>query len=256
MPLLYKSGRYTSKKLYKSHVRLIPIVLFIWLTTIGDFEGFIEDHDVTEIRAEAHMRASAAQFLATSSTTRWIRNNIDDRILVQFLCIQSATMAEVKQYTITEPWLDTQCKLGEAPFWDSASNTLRFLDIVKQELYTVDLSKGASSMTKTDTKVSMSTTANIKGNRDELIFAGKNGYGIMNKTTQTTRMLKQYWGDDEVSQRREQRLTSNDGLVDPAGRYIVGTMNDRQMFKEPMAEGQATHDCRDDSHTDVCQASW
>jgi len=37
------------------------------------------------------------------------------------------------------------CGLGEAPFYDEATNQLRFVDIVKKKLHTVNLAKGPSS---------------------------------------------------------------------------------------------------------------
>ena len=49
--------------------------------------------------------------------------------------------------SISQPWLDTHCSLGEGPFWEEETNTIRFLDIEKQKLMRVDLNKGPSSLT-------------------------------------------------------------------------------------------------------------
>lgn len=43
-------------------------------------------------------------------------------------------MAGVKTYTITEPYLDLSCGLGEAPFFEPSRNELRFVDIVQEKL--------------------------------------------------------------------------------------------------------------------------
>ena len=43
-----------------------------------------------------------------------------------------------------------KCGLGEAPFYDTDTNTLRFVDIVKEKLHIVDLEKGPSSVQSYD----------------------------------------------------------------------------------------------------------
>jgi len=46
-------------------------------------------------------------------------------------------MGDIKTYTVEEPFLHIECGLGEAPFWEEKSNTLRFVDIVKQKVHTI-----------------------------------------------------------------------------------------------------------------------
>lgn len=145
-------------------------------------------------------------------------------------------MAEVKKYKITEPYLDLHCGLGEAPFWESARNTLRFVDILTNKVHFVDLTKGPSSHKQWDLDFSIGTTADIQDHPDEFIFGGKLGYGIANRETGATRWIKHMWNDEErradgggkpgVGKHREERMRSNDGAVDVHGRYLVGTMND------------------------------
>lgn len=47
--------------------------------------------------------------------------------------------------TITQPWLRLNCSLGEGPFWEEDTNSLRFLDVEKQKVHRVDLNVGPSS---------------------------------------------------------------------------------------------------------------
>ena len=47
--------------------------------------------------------------------------------------------------TIAQPWLRLNCSLGEGPFWEEDTNTLRFLDVEKQKVHRVDLNVGPSS---------------------------------------------------------------------------------------------------------------
>ena len=147
-------------------------------------------------------------------------------------------MPEIKRYKITEPYLDIHCGLGEAPFWDKSTNTLRFVDIVKKHLHTINLDKGVSSHKQTELPISIGTTANIKGNEEEFVFGGKAGYGIMNKKTEEWRYIKKFWTGDEVKNEKEHRNRSNDGAVDIKGRYWVGTMNDPTVVEEPGPEGE------------------
>ena len=47
--------------------------------------------------------------------------------------------------TALQPYLPIDCKLGEGPFWEEASNKLRFVDIMNEQIHIIDLSKGPSS---------------------------------------------------------------------------------------------------------------
>ena len=143
-------------------------------------------------------------------------------------------MADIKTYKITEPYLDLQCGLGEAPFWERSRDSLRFVDIVKKKLHTVSLSDAPASHEQIDLDNCIACTADIEGNDGEFIFGGKKGYGIMDRDTGKVRDLKMMWNDADreddaggkprFGRNREERMRSNDGAVDPLGRYWVGTM--------------------------------
>lgn len=143
---------------------------------------------------------------------------------------------QVKKYTITEPWLTTSCGLGEAPFWEKSTNTLRFVDIVNKKLFFVDVAAGQSSLKEHQLEYSIGCTADIDGNDDEFVFGGKLGYGIFTRKTGETRWIKKFWTDEKrkedgggkpgVGRTREERMRSNDGAVDAQGRFYVGAMND------------------------------
>ena len=135
-------------------------------------------------------------------------------------------MSDIKVYKVTEPFLDLHCDLGESPFWDEKTKTLRWVDIVKKHLHTLDPVKGASSHQQTQLDVPVCTTANIEGNDEEFVFGGKTGVGIMNKKTHEWRYINKFWTDEEVQQGREEKMRANDGAVDAHGRYFVNTMND------------------------------
>ncbi|KAF2837077.1 hypothetical protein M501DRAFT_986877 [Patellaria atrata CBS 101060] len=136
-------------------------------------------------------------------------------------------MSEVEQHTITEPWLDVKCELGEGPFWEEATNTLRWIDIVTKHIHTVDLNEGPSShKSVAQLDISIGSTADIEGNDDEFVFGGKHGYGIFNRKTGEYRYIKKVWTEEEVAKDFERLYRGNDGGVDSQGRYWLGVMND------------------------------
>jgi sugar lactone lactonase YvrE len=147
-------------------------------------------------------------------------------------------MVEIKKYKVTEPWLKTTCGLGEAPYWDKKTNTLRFFDIIKKQMHTVNLDQGPSSHKTIDLPFSIGTTADIEGNDDEFVFGGKSGFGIANKQTGDVRYIKRVWESEEAQADKEHRMRSNDGAVDSEGRFYVGTMNDPAVTP-PGPEGNA-----------------
>lgn len=133
-------------------------------------------------------------------------------------------MPEIKKYTITEPYLNLQCGLGEGPYWESSKNTLRFVDIVKKHMHFIDLSKGPSSHRQFALEYNIGCSANIEGNDEEFVFGGKGGYGVFNRRTGEHRVIRAMWTDEErkddgggkpkVGRNKEERMRSNDGAVD------------------------------------------
>jgi len=136
-------------------------------------------------------------------------------------------MPEVKEYEITEPWLKLNCSLGECPFWEDDTNSLRFVDVEKLKVHRVDLNVGPSShKVIKDFDISVSCTADIEGNPDEFIFAGKYGYGVANKKTGDYRWIKKVWSEEEHAAGKPDKFRGNDGAVDSQGRFWGGFMFD------------------------------
>ncbi|KAH8726918.1 SMP-30/Gluconolaconase/LRE-like region-domain-containing protein [Phaeosphaeriaceae sp. PMI808] len=141
-------------------------------------------------------------------------------------------MPEIKRYEITEPWLRLNCSLGEGPFWEDETNTLRFLDVEKQIVHIVDLNVGPSShKVLREFDISIGCTADIEGNSSEFVFCGKFGFGIANKQTGEYRWIKRVWDDVEVQAGKPHKYRGNDGAVDSQGRFWAGFMFD-PLFSE------------------------
>lgn len=87
------------------------------------------------------------------------------------------------------------------------------------------------------TDVSFGVTADIEGNDTEFIFAGKYGFGVCNKETGEYRWIKKPWSDEEVADRKPDRMRANDGGVDSQGRFWAGFMND-PLVTEVTEEGK------------------
>jgi sugar lactone lactonase YvrE len=144
-------------------------------------------------------------------------------------------MADYKIWEVREPWLNIRCGLGEAPYYEAATNTLRFVDIKKRKLHTADLAEGPRSLKTLDLGMPVSVTADIEGvdSRKRILVGGKSGVYWLDRETGKLELLKRFYETEE----RDQRLRSNDGAVDPQGRFWIGTMNDFWVG-EPQAEGE------------------
>jgi len=146
-------------------------------------------------------------------------------------------MPEVKIYEVKEPYIETRCSLGEGPYWEEETNTVRFLDVEKQEIHRVDINKGPSShklIKKLD--ISIGCTADIEGNDKEFIFGGKYGYGVANKETGDYRWVKKVWSEDETKEKKHEKFRGNDGAVDSQGRFWAGFMFD-PLVEEMRSDG-------------------
>ncbi|KAF4622803.1 hypothetical protein G7Y89_g14222 [Cudoniella acicularis] len=143
-------------------------------------------------------------------------------------------MAEYKKWTVTEPYLNIHCELGEGPYYEAERNTLRFVDIKKKRLHTVDLTIGPSSLKTLQLDMPVGVTADIEGvdSSKTILVGGKSGVYTLDRETGKYEFLKRYYDTEE----RDERLRSNDGAVDPKGRFWVGTMNDFWVG-EPQPEG-------------------
>ncbi|EPE30175.1 Calcium-dependent phosphotriesterase [Glarea lozoyensis ATCC 20868] len=143
-------------------------------------------------------------------------------------------MPDIRRWTVTEPYLNIHCGLGEAPYYEAERNTLRFVDIKNKRLHSVDLNVGPESLKTLELDMSVGVTADIEGvdSSKKILVGAKNGVYILDRETGGFGLLKKYYDDEE----KDERLRSNDGAVDTDGRFWVTTMNDFWVG-EPQAEG-------------------
>lgn len=82
-------------------------------------------------------------------------------------------MPPIQKYKISHPYLDISCGLGEAPFYEKSHHSLRFVDIVKKKLHTINLDEGVASHREFDLEFSIGTTADVEGVEGKFVFGGE-----------------------------------------------------------------------------------
>ncbi len=136
--------------------------------------------------------------------------------------------APQQTWSVAEPYLNLRCGLGEGPYYEPATNSLRFVDIKKQRLHTVSLDEGGAGPAATVTTLQLDTpiavTADVDGAdpREKLLIGAKYGIALLDRSSGTYEYVTRFHtagGDNE-------RIRANDGAVDPHGRFWLGTMTD------------------------------
>jgi len=132
-----------------------------------------------------------------------------------------------QEWRVTEPYLDLHCQLGEGPYFEKATNSLRFVDIKNKEIHTVSLTEGPGSLKTLKLDVAPTVTANIEGldSQDKILVGLKYGLALLDRKTGRYDYLTRFATDDAEAKAAE-RTRSNDGAVDPHGRFWLGTMTD------------------------------
>lgn len=127
-----------------------------------------------------------------------------------------------QQWHVSDPYLETHCELGEGPYYEPVTNTLRFVDIIKKQLHTVSLIEGPSSLKTLQFDEAVTVTADVEGcdPSETLLVGAKQGLAVLNRKTGTYEYVTKF-GDESPG-----RIRSNDGVVDPNGRFWLGTMTD------------------------------
>ena len=94
-----------------------------------------------------------------------------------------------------------RCGLGEGPYYSTALNKLRFVDIANCKLFVIDLAKGPESLLTVDTNMPVSVTADLEDeNPDEnILVAAEDGVTKFNLQTGEHNYVAKYWtGHPEI----------------------------------------------------------
>lgn len=127
-----------------------------------------------------------------------------------------------REWTVKEPYVKLHCGLGEGPYYEQATSSLRFVDIIKKRIHTVDLSRGPESLVTLDFDIPIGVTADIDGvdPQDRILIGAKHGPAVLHRKTGQYEYITKFFADENV------RIRGNDGAVDPLGRFWFGSMTD------------------------------
>lgn len=130
-----------------------------------------------------------------------------------------------EEWTVDEPYLNLHCKLGEGPYYEEATHSLRFVDIINKRVHSVSLAEGPGSLNTIQLDVPVTVTADVEGvsPRDKILIGVKYGIALLDRNTGEYEYLYRFAAADGAE---NPRLRSNDGNVDPHGRFWLGSMTD------------------------------
>lgn len=138
-------------------------------------------------------------------------------------------------WEVSEPYLDIHCLLGEGPFYEKDTHSLRFVDIQRHHLHTIDLASGPSSLKTLELDTPVSVTADIENidPRDKILVGLKYGIAVLDRTTGQYEYLQKFSESTlhlavspQASTVDFERVRGNDGAADPHGRFWLGSMTD------------------------------
>jgi sugar lactone lactonase YvrE len=151
-------------------------------------------------------------------------------------------MSELQEWKVEAPWIHINSSLGEGPFFEEATKTIRFVDIPQQKLHTLSLAEGLSSLHTLEFDVPVTVTCDIEGvdPQDKILVGLKYGLATVDRKTGAYEMIS------EFNAERDPRLRSNDGAADSRGNFWIGTMTDKGFDLQP--EGKLTFKLWDAHH--------
>lgn len=142
--------------------------------------------------------------------------------------------AELQVWEVQEPYVDAHCLLGEGPFYEAETNSVRFVDIRRRQLLSVDLTAGPASLQVLQLDVAISVTADIRGvdPREQIAVGLKRGLALLDRKTGKYEYVRRFGdckntsGSADADAIDYERVRGNDGAADPHGRFWLGTMTD------------------------------
>ncbi|OXB33633.1 regucalcin [Cryptococcus neoformans] len=130
----------------------------------------------------------------------------------------------IMKFVVDKPLLELNCILGEGCVWDTRIQRLYFVDIDQYKLYTYEPSSGKYGYETFDKKVS--ALASLESG-EGLIAAVEDGFAYISfdslpfPPTSSKQSLIPIPSGASLNS-KEKRF--NDGAVDPAGRFLAGTL--------------------------------
>ncbi|KAM3499553.1 hypothetical protein MY10362_007193 [Beauveria mimosiformis] len=138
-------------------------------------------------------------------------------------------MAAIQQWTVAAPWAEPHCALGEGPFYEVETDSLRLVDIKKKQiLYFRGVNAPANKLTASaapevvQLNVCPTVTADLHGvdPRERILVGVKHGLATLDVARESYEMLVPFCKPPN------ERVRANDGCADPLGRFLLGSMTD------------------------------
>ncbi|GAB1320510.1 rRNA-processing protein cgr1 [Madurella fahalii] len=132
------------------------------------------------------------------------------------------TNAIPEKWQAGAPYLDMHCSLGEGPYYEPTTETLRFVDIKKKQLHTVSVTDGPSSLKTLQFEEAVTVTADVEGRdpSETVLIGAKQGLALLDRKSGKYEYLT------KLPEVKPERIRPNDGAADPKGRFWLGTMTD------------------------------
>ncbi|KAG8680432.1 hypothetical protein FRC09_018239 [Ceratobasidium sp. 395] len=124
----------------------------------------------------------------------------------------------VESITVSEPLLKTQCVLGEGPLYDPRTDTLHFVDILRNKVYNYHLESKALTIHEYEEPVSaFALRADGPG-------VAKRGFALLHPPSSESEKGRLEYLATPLDAYRESKTRFNDGACDARGRFFAGTL--------------------------------
>ncbi|KAG8680476.1 hypothetical protein FRC09_018207 [Ceratobasidium sp. 395] len=124
----------------------------------------------------------------------------------------------IESITLSEPLLKTQCILGEGPLYDPRTDTLHFVDILRNKVYNYHLKSKALTIHEYEEPVSaFALRADGPG-------VAKRGFALLHPPSSESDKGRLEYLATPLDAYRESKTRFNDGACDARGRFFAGTL--------------------------------
>lgn len=130
--------------------------------------------------------------------------------------------AGIETIVVSEPLLKTQCVLGEGPLYDPRTDTLHFVDILRNRVYNYHL--GTKELVEHEYDEAVSALA-IRADAPGLACIAAKGFAILHPPSKPSDKGRLEYLAKPLDAYRESKTRFNDGACDAKGRFIAGTLS-------------------------------
>ncbi|KAL5639089.1 hypothetical protein ACGC1H_006569 [Rhizoctonia solani] len=131
--------------------------------------------------------------------------------------------AGLETIIVSEPLLKTQCLLGEGPLYDLRTDTLHFVDIMRNKVYNYNL--GTKELIVHEYEEAVSALA-IRADAPGFACAAARGFALLHPPSTSSDKGRIEYLATPLTAEEEAKTRFNDGACDAKGRFFAGTLAD------------------------------